>query len=71
MVSVINRLKEPKSRLMISDCSPFFSCFWGCKGVLGLLMLWVSLQKDVMEESASLHSNEEREGACMSMCSCS
>lgn len=64
MVSVINRLKEPKSRLMISDCSPFFSCFWGCKEVLGLLMLWVSLQKDV-------HSNEEREGACMSMCSCS
>lgn len=34
-------------------------------------MLWVSLQKDVMEESASPHSNEEREGACMSMCACS
>lgn len=31
-------------------------------------MLWVSLQKDVMEESVSPHSNEEREGACTSMC---
>lgn len=32
MVSVINRLKEPKSGLMISDCSSFFHASGDVKG---------------------------------------